>query len=246
MADSEFKKVKLIRKKDKDIVYGYIKRMQLMFPDDNPFFIIVQLIQDIVLLYFHAVIDSKILSDNEQTTLYEMVNNHTNNEFTDDWKLLYRGTRDGYKRNEFYKKCHLKKNTICIIETLQNNVFGGYTSCEWNESKQNWEHERDPFAFLYLLRSKGTLNPKLFPVQNNGSHAIQHYQDGYLSFGPYGEEFFIAEDYDAEGRQCVDIYVSDHETKTYNLPPLVLVDNEFDAIQPTEIEVFQLENCSTL
>ena len=76
-----------------------------MFPMDIPYFTIVQLIQDICLLYFHPAINSKILTDEEAMKLLEMVNNHRNIENYNEWKLLFRASRDGLKRTDFYKKC---------------------------------------------------------------------------------------------------------------------------------------------
>ena len=56
----DFRKVKKIPQKQKDIVYGYIKQMQrILFPNakDNPYFNINQLIQDMCLLYLHSFKD---------------------------------------------------------------------------------------------------------------------------------------------------------------------------------------------
>eukprot|EP01084_Bolivina_argentea_P016231 30381_1 len=54
MADVvDLKKVKEIKQKQKDIVYGYIKGIQWsLFPTNDPFFNINQLIKDLCLLYF--------------------------------------------------------------------------------------------------------------------------------------------------------------------------------------------------
>ena len=51
-----FKKVRRIHQKDKDMVYGYIKSIQILLPSDtNSYYTIDQLIQDLCLLYFSCV-----------------------------------------------------------------------------------------------------------------------------------------------------------------------------------------------
>lgn len=57
-----------IGQKDKDIVFGYIRRLkEELFSDmkDNPYYNIQQFLQNICLLYFHKSIDTKILTDEE-------------------------------------------------------------------------------------------------------------------------------------------------------------------------------------
>ena len=63
--------------RDKDIVYGWIKQVQTVFPMDNSHYTIVQLIQDLILLFFHIAMDTKILTDEEEKKLFEMVMNLT-------------------------------------------------------------------------------------------------------------------------------------------------------------------------
>ena len=103
MATPDLKRVKYIGSKDKNIVYGYMKRHQQIFPHNNPYFTIVQLIQDLCLLYFHQMLNTTILTDDEQIKLLEMVHNHTNSKYKHDWKLLFRGSRDGFTRDDSRK-----------------------------------------------------------------------------------------------------------------------------------------------
>ena len=44
MADADFKQIKRINQRDKDIVYGYLKQVQLLFlSEDHPYYTIVAL-----------------------------------------------------------------------------------------------------------------------------------------------------------------------------------------------------------
>ena len=128
---ADLKQVKQVCQKDKKIVYGYIKMVQAMLPsEENPYYIIVQLIQDLILLCFHRLIDTRILTKDEQSKLYEMVNNYTNNKFG-EWRLLYRASRDGGERDEFYKKCDKIDNTLCVIQSIQGDDCILLLSIKW-------------------------------------------------------------------------------------------------------------------
>ena len=236
---ADLKQVKRISQREKDIVYGYIKQIQSIFPYNiNPYYIIVQLIQDLCLLYYRVLIDTQILTNEEKMTLLQMIPNKS---FTKEWKLLYRRSRDGASRDDFYKKCDKMDKTICIIQTPQNNVFGGYTSLKWYKST----HEQvisvtDPTAFVYLIRSKSEhkehvkikkKEPKIWFVQEKGLNAIQHYYSGYLSFGAYGGAFY----FDQYGSIDINYY----RCQQYDLGARTLNGNDYST-QPTEVEVFQI------
>ena len=216
------KQVKSISRKEKDIVYGYIKSVQKIFPcDDNPYFIIVQLVQDLCLLYFHKIMDSEILTHIEQMKLFDLINDNTIIEYK-LCDLLFRGTRDGFSRNDFYKKCNNKQDTICLIQSHQNNVFGGFTSLKWDESR-NRGYQTDPAAFLYLIRSNKSnkdseWKPKVYPIQNGGINALEQGRGYYLAFGDCGYGFWME---GKRGRasegQCGEFNINENELNGNNV-----------------------------
>ena len=246
MATFDYKLIKRTSQRDKDIVYGFMKQMQSMFTEiDNPYYTIVQLIQDLCLLYFHQTIDTNILTDDEQHKLIEMVNHHTNNKYDGEWRLLFRSTRDGLKRDDFYSKCDGINNSICVIQTKENNVFGGFTSLYWDKSKcKNYpmDHEDDPSAFIYIIRSQKGYKPEIIGVKNNGRRAVQHYTKGYLSFGEAGSAFYI----DQYANDTAYLYAySDAieyglDLRTEKLNDIHGFNSSWSASEPTEVEVFQL------
>lgn len=62
-------------------------------------------------------------------------------------KLLYRGSRDGFKAADFHKKCDNIPGTISFIESEHEFVFGGFTNATWEGSKQ----KRDPRAIVFSV-----------------------------------------------------------------------------------------------
>ena len=96
MADFNFNAIKQIRQRDKDIVYGYMKHIQSsLFShfEENPYFTLIQLIQDLCLLYFHQVMDSKILTLNEINTFMKLLKNNNKSQFDEfEYNLIYRAS----------------------------------------------------------------------------------------------------------------------------------------------------------
>ena len=80
-------------------------------------------------------IDSKIIKTKEELKLIDdriKNNDEILKKKTINYKLLYRGTRDGDKVQIFHSKCDNKKPTVIIIKTNKRMRFGGYTEQIWN------------------------------------------------------------------------------------------------------------------
>jgi hypothetical protein len=103
------------------------------------------------LSFFESVILTKVnISIDELNCLCE---------FPDDqiWKLIFRATRDGFKGSQFHDKCDNKPNTLVLIKSEYDNVFGGYTEQSWSFSKINQGHKTDSNAFIFsLINEKNT------------------------------------------------------------------------------------------
>jgi hypothetical protein len=88
---------------------------------------------------------SFVLTKEEALTLSQMTESK-------DGLLLYRATSDGFKASAFHAKCDGKENTITIIKTNANYVFGGYTAAKWTS---NDKAIIDPKTFIFSLRRNG-------------------------------------------------------------------------------------------
>ena len=64
------------------------------------------------------------------------------------FNLLYRVTKDGDKIQDFYKKCGNKHNTLIIVKTTNNYIFGGFTTQTWENRHMDKE---DDNAFCFSL-----------------------------------------------------------------------------------------------
>ena len=157
----DLKLIHKIDQKHKDIVNGYIKTIKhdSIIPDT-----IIQLIT-----LFFLMIDTEILTNEEITTILQLLSNHKSASFDGkSWKLIYRFTRDGRSRTCFVDHVHCKPNIICLIKTTGNEVFGGYTAIGWMEKfRKGGYHVPDRDAFLFRLRHR-QYEPKIFTPKNMG------------------------------------------------------------------------------
>jgi hypothetical protein len=112
------------------------------------------------------------LTSDEGESLLEMIQSTNRN-----GNLLYRGSRDGFTALAFHEKCDGKSNTVTIIKTDEDYVFGGYTSAAWH-SKGNFI--KDANAFIFSLRKNGISDDKKKFKVKNENKAIY----GNLKYGP--------------------------------------------------------------
>ena len=85
----------------------------------------------------------------------------------DKWKLLYKGTRDGFGAANFHSKCDGHSNTLTIIKAHSTSfIFGGFTSINWDSSGQ---YKTDPNAFLFSLTNKNNQPSKMRQIKTTYS-----------------------------------------------------------------------------
>jgi hypothetical protein len=102
------------------------------------------------------------------------------------WKLIYRASDHGFKSSDFHRKCDYNSNTLVIIETDENFIFGGFTSQMWT-SNDGWKSDSNAFLFSF----KNLFDtPFKFNANGNGKNAIYCHE----SFGPcfgHGDDITI-------------------------------------------------------
>lgn len=106
---------------------------------------------------------------NKDSLIGDIIKNEEQYNLISDWidrnkefkyNLLYKGTLDGDTLDIFHQKCDNQGATISIIESTDNQIFGGYAAKSWN--KNNKGDVPDPDSFLFNLNLK-----KKYPVSNN-------------------------------------------------------------------------------
>jgi len=69
--------------------------------------------------------------------------------------LIYRGSRDGYRKEDFGAKCHDNIKTLSIIKSYNDKIFGGYTPIPWRD--EGGLQKFDNSSFLFSIRDDKTI-----------------------------------------------------------------------------------------
>jgi len=104
------------------------------------------------------------------------------------FKLLLRGSRDGFQAYVFHQKCDQKGETIVIVESTLGHVFGGYTTIPWSSANN---YVNDTKSFIFLLRSTKGSAPSRWEVTNT-ANAIYSYTAYGPTFGG-GFDFYLCD-----------------------------------------------------
>ena len=98
-----------------------------------------------------------------------------------DWKLIYRGTRDGFSASAFHTFCDNKGPTITLIKSVGDCIFGGYSDVSWTSSG-GYAASTDAFLFAFVSNGLGT-TPFRGRVFQNSGNAISLSGDSGPTFG---------------------------------------------------------------
>jgi hypothetical protein len=103
-------------------------------------------------------------------------------------RLIYRASRDGFQASSFHSKCDNISNTVTIIKTTSNSVFGGFTSALW---KSDYYYGLDAHAFIFSLRRSGNPNKDRFNI-TRPDYAIRSYYNYGPAFG-HGHDIYVSD-----------------------------------------------------
>ncbi|TNV83807.1 hypothetical protein FGO68_gene6929 [Halteria grandinella] len=133
-----------------------------------------------------------------------------------EFKLIYKGLRDGFSSLNFHLKCDDISPTVTLIKSGGfNQIFGAYTSQPW--SSQNFRWVRDEKAFLFSL-SQGARylqdGSKTKDEMNLGK-SVFHHKDYLVAFGA-GHDLYIASNCNSNRNSYCNIsttYMQDQNTQ---------------------------------
>ena len=119
-----------------------------------------------------ATMDSKILKKSSDIAL---LRKWVSEKAKPNFKLLYRGTRDGFDANSFHTKCNNKGPTVTVIRSNHGKIFGGYADMDW--TSQN--------AY------KNTTNNFLFSIDKKTKHGVKSggQSNAMYCYSTYGPTF---------------------------------------------------------
>ncbi len=81
-------------------------------------------------------------------------------------ELLYCASRDGWKANDFHRKCDNKGATLTIVTSKEGYVFGGYSDHSWSSGSYKSSNE----AFMFTMKCHAGLPPTKMKLKDGCTH----------------------------------------------------------------------------
>ena len=101
--------------------------------------------------------DSKIIKMHMKEEFIKLCEFNSNIKFN----LLYRGSRDGFGAHNFHAKCDGKSETVTIIKSSNNNIFGGYTNVAWTKHANIYYPNQNAFLFSLVNKDNEPIKIKI-------------------------------------------------------------------------------------
>ena len=106
---------------------------------------------------------------------------------TEQPKLLYRASRDGWAAADFHRMCDDKGATITVVKNSDGYIFGGYTDVAWGT---NHSFKSSSVSFLYSLKDHAGIGPVKMPMKiTKRLFAVYHHPNNGPGFG-FGSRSF--------------------------------------------------------
>ncbi|XP_077997903.1 kelch-like protein diablo [Glandiceps talaboti] len=129
----------------------------------------------------------------EDNFQFQQVLNNWYGKSKQEWKLLYRASRDGYSCTEFHHRCDGYSPTVVLVKSSNGSICGGYSDIAWTSTAPpRGKYVTSERSFLFSLVNTQGLPPSKFDLINK-KFAICHHP----GFGPIfgaGADLSIASD----------------------------------------------------
>jgi hypothetical protein len=105
-------------------------------------------------------------------------------------KIMWRGSRDGFRATDFHSRCDDHANTLTLILDTHGNIFGGFTLVQWESpSSSRIKGDYSLRSFLFTLKNPHGIPARRFPLKFGEHHnAI----DCDRRFGPiFGVDVYV-------------------------------------------------------
>lgn len=154
------------------------------------------------------------------------------------FRLLYRGSRDGFTSAAFHSKCdYTEYPTLTVILNISGSVFGGFATAPWGSGTGPI---CAPGSFLFSLKSVYGTEPTMLPVVEEGC-AIQGKRECGPVFGR-GPDLCVIPPFNTHFFSYSGLESSRHSYRdTLGLGPVVFADaGRGSSFKVKEIEVFEV------
>ncbi|KAJ5071302.1 pep-cterm sorting domain-containing protein [Anaeramoeba ignava] len=134
---------------------------------------------------------STILKEETQKTF--LIDNIKDPQFISSMKLGFFASEYDFSAEKFHEICDNKGKTLVIIETIEDFIFGGFTTIGWGlqsgkcyklPSNREGYRVKDKKAFIFSLKNPSNSDPVCFPINPQfAGYALQHSENRGPTFG---------------------------------------------------------------
>ena len=138
---------------------NYYKSLDIEIPEEKNINEIIEKIQNLHIIK-NNIFNSSIIKDDLKKQ--NLINNWIKEKIDKNiikYELIYKLTENGSKTEDFHKCCDNKGSTLTIIETKNNDIFGGFTPLNWKKNSDsrkggNFDYNKKTFLFSMNLLKK--------------------------------------------------------------------------------------------
>eukprot|EP01084_Bolivina_argentea_P301058 519274_1 len=134
-------------------------------------------------------LNTKIMTSDEIEILIQLIKEKRKKKSI-EWKLLFRGSDDGFLARTFHMKCDDIPNTVCVIESDHGNVFGGFTTLPWKSDVGRYHIDEEAFVFIVRKKKKALKKALMYLQYTSSQHSVVHNKYMGPVFG-YGHDIYI-------------------------------------------------------
>eukprot|EP01084_Bolivina_argentea_P241589 405533_1 len=155
-------------------------------------------LKKLIFEFYFIPFASDLLQTSEKYQLLNWIQNNIDSKY----KLLFKGSIDGFSVKTFHEKCDEQGTTLIIIQSELNHIFGGYTTQSWNGYGQ---FKEDKKAWIYLLRSSKSDKPQKWEIKK-----VREAIYANRSYGPmFGfNDFYISNECNANNCSSTNLGIS--------------------------------------
>jgi hypothetical protein len=122
-------------------------------------------------------IDSKIITSQHVELILKWIDRLDEIKNTYEFKLLIRGSRDGFEDNKFHEICDNQSNTVTFIKVKDSDeILGGYNPIAW-KSDESFGKTKD--SFIFSFKNSYDMESYILSRVKDENHAIYN-----KAFGP--------------------------------------------------------------
>ena len=180
-------KVKKVPNVIKLAVQGYIrKNIDKAYTPESILGIIILFYDDNFNFKSNIIKDIKIKYELIQSILKQL-----NKKFV-ELERIYCGSEHGLNHRSFHKYCDNKAPTLLLFQTIDDEIFGGYTTVThiiYGNCDRHYRHYPDKDAFLFSLKP----NINIFPFKDGDKYyaIYQQYSRHIVGFGVDGHDLLV-------------------------------------------------------